>query len=274
MMKRLVLSLLALALWPACYSKYEGEMMRKDVDALKSQVADMQKSNVDLTKMTEEARQQVATLKGILEEATKLTTRNSADFGLQVQKLQQDLAVLTGRVDEIAHALDAQTKDLQAWRAQVEVKLETAGKGTPTVTQPNTPADKDALFTAGRDKFQSGDQEEARRLLRQFITQYPSDPRASQAQLLHGDSYFAQKKYAAAIGEFQKVVDNYPKSPQVEDALYKIGLAFYELHYCTDARTFLAETQKRFPKTHYAASIHKTLGDITKNAKNRKMCSN
>ena len=54
------------------------------------------------------------------------------------------------------------------------------------------------------------------------------------------------------------MVDNYPKSQQVEDALYKIGLAFYELHYCTDARTFLAETQKRFPKTHYAASIHKT----------------
>src|SRR5215470_11978926 len=260
MMKRALI----LVLLPACfYSKYEGDVMRKDVDQLKSQVADMQKSNVDLTKMTEEAKQQVATLKGILEEATKLTTRNSADFGLQVQKLVQDLAVLTGRVDEIAHALDAQTKDLQAWRAQVEVKLETAGKGTPTVTQPSTPTDKDALFAAARDKFQAGDQEEARRLLRQFITQYPSDPRAGQAQLLHGDSYFAQKKYAAAIGEFQKVVDNYPKSPQVEDALYKIGLAFYELHYCTDARTFLAETQKRFPKTHYAASIHKTLADIT-----------
>ena len=114
-MKRLALFLLVL---PACfYSKYEGDVMRRDVDQLKAQVADMQKSNVDLTKMTEEARQQVATLKGILEEATRLTTRNSADFGLQVQKLQQDLAVLTGRVDEIAHALDAQTKDLQAWRA-------------------------------------------------------------------------------------------------------------------------------------------------------------
>lgn len=274
MMKRLIVSLIALALTTACYSKFEGEQMRKDVDNLKNQVADMQKSNVDLKQMSDEARQQVATLKGILEEATKLSTRNSADFGLQVQKLQQDLAVLTGRVDEIAHALDAQTKDLQAWRAQVEVKLETAGKGTPTVTQPNTPTDKDALFTAARDKFQSGDQEEARRLLRQFITQFPSDPRAAQAQLMHGDSYFAQKKYAAAIGEFQKVVDNYPKTPSVEDALYKIGLAFYELHYCTDARTFLAETQKRFPKTHYAASIHKTLADITKNAKNRKVCSN
>src|SRR5262249_34145096 len=155
MMKRLVLSLLALAVWPACYSKYEGEMMRKDVDQLKNQVADMQKSNVDLTKMTEEARQQVATLKGILEEATRLTTRNSAGVGWPVRKMRRDLAVLPGRVDEIARALDAQTRELQAWRPQVEVNLETAGKGTPTVARPTTPADKDSLFAAAKDKFQA-----------------------------------------------------------------------------------------------------------------------
>src|SRR5207249_7635233 len=133
------------------------------------------------------------------------------------------------------------------------------GKGTPTVTQPSTPSDKEALFAAARDKFQTGDQEEAWRLLRQFITQFPSDPRAAQAQLLHGDSYFAQKKYAAAIGEFQKVVDNYPRSPVVEEAMYKIGLAFLELHYCTDAKTFLGETLKRYPRTQYAAAIRKSL---------------
>ena len=79
MMKRLAVSLLVLAIAPACYSKYEGEMMRKDVDQLKSQVADMQKSNVDLKQMSEEARQQVLTALRITSHALEQMNQQLAD---------------------------------------------------------------------------------------------------------------------------------------------------------------------------------------------------
>ena len=271
---RIAGALAALLAVSACYSKYEGEMMRKDVDSLKSTVHSMEQRDADLTKMTAEAKEQVDKLKQIMEEATKLVTRNSADFGLRVDKMQQDLSMLMGRVDEISHNLEALTKDYQSWRAQADVKLEAAGKGGAASVAAGGAADKDTLLQQGKDKLAAGDHEEARRLFRQYITQFPQDPRAAQAQLFHGESYFVQKKYAAAIGEFQKVIDNYPRSPAVEEAMYKIGLAFLELHYCTDAKTFLGETLKRYPKTQYAAAIRKSLGDIQKNARNRRLCNN
>jgi tol-pal system protein YbgF len=146
--------------------------------------------------------------------------------------------------------------------------------GTKPGQTPAGPPDKDALFEQGKAKLAAGEHEEARRLLRQFITQYPQDPRAAQAQLMHGDSYFQQKKYAAAIGEFQKVIDNHPRSPTIEEAMYKIGESFLALHYCTDAKTFLGETIKRYPRTTHAVAIQRSLGEIQKNSKNRKVCSN
>ncbi|HJZ87771.1 MAG TPA: tol-pal system protein YbgF [Polyangia bacterium] len=272
-MRRFAIGLALLALTPACYSKYEGEMMRKDVDQLKIKVDEMEKRSADLTQATTDAKAQLEKLKGLMEEATRLVTRNSADFGLKVEKMQQDLATLMGRVDEISHSLEAMQKDYQAWRAAADVRMEAlGGKGPGTLT--TGPADKDSLFTQAKDKLAAGDHEDARRLLRQFITQYPQDARAAQAQLLHGESYFMQKKYAAAIGEFQKVIDQYPKSPAVEEAMFKIGLSFLELKYCTDAKTFLGETLKRYPRSSHAAQIHKALADIQRNAKNRKACSN
>jgi len=271
---RLLTGLLAVSAATACYSKYEGEMMRKDVDALKSKLSSMEQRDVDLTKMTAEAKEQVDKLKQIMEEATRLVTRNSADFGLRVDKMQQDLAQLMGRVDEISHNLEALTKDYQSWRAQADVKLEAAGKGAAGAgpVAAGGAADKDTLFQQGKEKLAAGDHETARRIFRQYISQFPQDPRAAQAQLLHGESYFVEKKYAAAIGEFQKVIDNYPRSPAVEEAMYKIGVAFLELHYCGDAKTFLAETLKRYPRTQFGAAIRKSLGDIQKNARNKKVC--
>src|SRR5262245_19018057 len=136
----------------ACYSKYEGEMRRKDVDALKGKVASMEQRDLDLTKMTADAKEQVDKLKLLMEGATRLVTRNSADFGLKVDKMQQDLAMLMGRVDEISHNLDTLTKDYQTWRAQTDVKMESMTK-TGAVAAAGGPADKDSVFQQAKEKL-------------------------------------------------------------------------------------------------------------------------
>src|SRR5262245_59023569 len=83
---------------PGCFlftSKYEGEQLRKDMTQVQAKVDALDRRDADLTQATHEAKEQLARLRGIMEEATKLVTRNSADVGLQVQKLQQDLAMVT-----------------------------------------------------------------------------------------------------------------------------------------------------------------------------------
>jgi tol-pal system protein YbgF len=198
---------LAVVLLAGCFtSKYEGELLRKDVNNLQQRLDALDRRDADIN-------EQVARLKRVLEET--LGTKGS-----------------TG------------------------------------------PVDKDSLFAQAQQKLAAGEHDEARRLLRQFISQYPQDARAAQAQLLHGESYYQQKKYAAAIGELQKVIDNYARSPAVEEAMFKIGMSFLELRYCTDARTFLAEALKRYPRSPHAGQIQRSLAEIQRNAKNRKVCSN
>jgi TolA-binding protein len=70
------------------------------------------------------------------------------------------------------------------------------------------------------------------------------------------------------------VLDSFPKSTSAQEAMFRIGISFLELRYCTDAKTFLGETLKRYPKTTRAREIRDALATIQKNAKNRKVCSN
>ncbi len=74
--------------------------------------------------------------------------------------------------------------------------------------------------------------------------------RAESAQFDIGEAYAGEKRWANAIGAYTKVVDNFPKAEIVPDAMYKNGLAFYQLKYCSDARVYFQELLRRYPKTH------------------------
>ncbi|HEX4457665.1 MAG TPA: tetratricopeptide repeat protein, partial [Polyangia bacterium] len=75
------------------------------------------------------------------------------------------------------------------------------------------------------------------------------------------------------IGAYSKVVDNYPKSDMVPDAMYKNGLAFYALKYCSDARVYFTELLKRYPHTTWKKDVNEELHKLAKDLKNRNVCS-
>ena len=56
-----------------------------------------------------------------------------------------------------------------------------------------------------------------------------------------------QNKPATALGEYRKVISNYPKSPAVDTALYGMADAFYRLHACSDAKGAVDALIKRKP---------------------------
>ena len=82
----------------------------------------------------------------------------------------------------------------------------------------------------------------------------------------------AESKYANAIGAFTKVIDNFPKSESVPDAMYKNGLAFYALKYCGDARIYFQELLKRYPKTEWRQDTNEQLKKLQRDGKNKSVC--
>ncbi len=264
-LRPLTLRALALALALAatgCMTRAEGDAVKADVEALKKQLAE-QATKAEIER---------AKLQKVMEQATGLLTRNNADVGVQVERMQTRLDRIGGDVEERLKKVDDLDKKFSDFKAKVDIKLEGLSGSSPQAKNPATPTDKDELFRQAAAKLAAGDHPEARRLARSFLERFPSDPRVDRAQLMLGDSYYAEQKFAPAIVEYKKVIEQYPKSAQVPEALNKVGMSFYQLKYCSDAELFFSQLAKKYKKTPQAANATRVLGLIKKYKKNREIC--
>jgi tol-pal system protein YbgF len=267
-----VLAAVLLGAAPGCMwftTKDEGQQLKDAIAQLK---AGVERRDAELMRATADAKEQVAKLRTVLEQATNLVTRNSADLGLQVQKMQADLAALIGKTEEIGHNLESVTKQFSEYRAQTDVKLEGLVTKTAGAQNPPAPEGKDQLFDEAYKRYQASQFEEARRLFRTFTTRFGRDDRADNAQYWIGQSYFEERKFAAAIAEFKKVIDNFPHSDAADGAMYGMALAFVELKYCTEGEAYLQDLTKRFPRSPLVDKANKKVKEIRKIKRNKKLC--
>jgi TolA-binding protein len=256
---------LAMMTAPACMSSGEGEKMQ-------AEIADLRARLDDIDKRDKEYKEQVVRLKKVLDEATGLLTRNSADVGAKVQKAEQDIGALQGRIDEMAHAQEVQARQGADEHNRFETRLgaleQTATKIVDKVA-PTMPDDKDQLWTQAGQRLAGGQRDDGRRFYRVFIQRFPQDPRAPQAYLAIGMSFVQESKYPNAAAEFQKVLDTFPKSPEVPEAMWQLAHSFTELKFCTDAKSLLTDITKRFPKSPRASDAKdeiKRIGKLPKSA--------
>lgn len=252
----------------AFMTKEEGRELKLQIDDLKKNSAE---KNAELTRQLE---QQLTKVKQLVEEATKVVTRNSADVGQTVQTLQRDLGVLQGKVEDITHTTESFTKQFSEFRAKSDTQLEKLNNTVTSSKTPPTPETPDAHYAEAERRMQAAQWADARRLFEAFKDRYPNDARAAKAQFNIGESYYAEKKWANAIGQYTKVVDTFPKSDIVPDAMFKNGKAFKELKYCSDAKIYFQELIKRYPKTSWKTDASDEIKQITKDLKNKSVCDN
>ena len=91
-------ALLSVTLAGCFVSSGQGDLMRKDINSLKGRVETMEKRD-------KEINEKVAQLRSILDEATALLGRNSADLGAKVARNETDNAMLAGRIEEAKYLL-------------------------------------------------------------------------------------------------------------------------------------------------------------------------
>lgn len=254
----------------AFMTKDEGKELKQQIDEVKNLSAKNETKAADLASQMDV---QLKRLKQVVDEATKVVTRNSADVGLTVQKLQDDLGQLAGRIDDIQHTQDALTKQFQDYRAGSDTKLEQLTNQMAMAKAPPLPDSPDSLFAEADKRLAAAQWSEARRMFEAFVNRYPQDLRAPKAQFNVGEAYVGEKRFANAIGAYTKVVDNFPKSEVVPDAMFKNGVSFYALKYCSDARVYFQELLKRYPKTNWKKDAGDELKKLQKDLKNRTVCT-
>lgn len=242
-------------------------MTTSDGDELRAQGAErdrrIQQLEAQSQKNREELEAKLRELQEVLDKATAVVTRSSADVGAQVEQLGQQVATADGALAELRHKLEAIEQQLMTQRTEMDAAA--ASKGGPKGLDPSQiPSDKAGHFQAAYEAYRGADYEKARALWKEYLVRYPSDTKAGDAQYWIGATYTQQNKPATALGEYRKVIAEHGKSTAVNVALYGMADAFYRLNACTDAKSALQALIKRKPEGALLDRAKKLLKDVEK----------
>ncbi len=98
----------------------------------------------------------------------------------------------------------------------------------------------------------SGDYDLAEASFRQFLSAYPKDARAPDAQYWLGESLFARGKYRDSADAFLAGYKAYPRSSKAPDTLLKLGLSLAGLGERQAACSTYAQVLKQYPSVSNA----------------------
>ncbi len=196
----------------------------------------------------------------------------------QVQGLSDNLEEIKSRLGK----LNQQLVDLQNSVQSIDAKISSGAAAPPsTATGTTTPTasavppatgsaapampkpSADTLYSNGLRDIQGGKYELARAEFQDYLKYYGSTDLASNAQFYIGEIAYKQKNYQQAIAEYDKVLNNYPKSFKLAPALLHRGMALVELGQKSSGIRDLREVVRRFPgseEERYARAKLKELG--------------
>jgi tol-pal system protein YbgF len=189
-----------------------------------------------------------------------------------VEALRSETAALRGEIETLR--FETENSDNRQRELYVDVdrrlqQLETAPRapiGAPSAALPPDPGfgagaatgaavaarptgSDQQNYQAAFDLIQARKYDEANTAFTSFLSQFPTSPLADNAQYWLAETHYVRGQYQNALPEFRKVIETYPQSAKLPDALLKVGFCQAELGDRTAARTSLQEVMRQFPDT-------------------------
>jgi len=252
-----------------CYGKAAGNKLKAANDDQERRLQNLESGFVSERERINDSIQKVnsklAQLEIVLEKATDVVKRNSADTGMNVAEMQSTLEALQGQLAETQNQLAQTQRQLGEQQVATDRRIQSfarrAGIDMP-VDGSKIPSSKSDHLAAGTKALEQGDHSVGRALMREYIKRYPGDNKADDAQYKLGKSYLSQGRPAGALGEFRKLLKNYPSSDVIDRTLFDMGEAFFKLHACTDAKSAFTALIKSKPRSPLASQAKKRLRKI------------
>jgi tol-pal system protein YbgF len=114
------------------------------------------------------------------------------------------------------------------------------------------PPEAKRLYQAALSDYQRGKFDLAAQGFRAYLEQAPRGDVADTAQYYLGESLYSAKDYRDAIAQFERLVQDFPQSPQVPSALLKTGYAYYEVKDGVQGRRALRTLVDKYPTSKEA----------------------
>ncbi len=206
-----------------------------------------------------DSNNKLSTAMGSLERSVQGVQANTGarmdTISTQVQAIVDNLEDVKARIAK----LNQQAVETQNVLQSLDAKLGSSGSagttgadstGGTTPSQP--PPSPDVLYSSAYRDYSGGKPDLAAQEFADYLKYYPTTDLASNAEFYLGEIAYGQHDYKTAIGEYDKVLLNYPKSFKLAAARLKKGLAYLELGQKASATRELREVVRRHPGSEEA----------------------
>lgn len=194
---------------------------------------------------------------------TVMQNESLVKLSQQVSAVERQGDEMLGRVEELEHGTESTAErqrqlyvDIDARMQQLETAM--SARSSVSVMDGGTLAPGQLPVPSGsdRDNYQAAFEllkeqryEPAASAFQQFLVTFPDSELTDNAQYWLAESHYVTQKFDKALRDFKVVIDQYPKSRKVPDALLKMGYCNYELKRWDDARASLTRVQTDYPDT-------------------------
>jgi tol-pal system protein YbgF len=272
-------------LGPAPVSAVARELieLQRDVTSLlqgqKDLSTQMTQDHTVMRTLVEQSSDNVGKLSASMGGLQKSVQDVAANGGARLDTMSTQVQGLSDNLEEIKSRLgklNQQITDLQNTVQSLDAKI--SGGATPagpapvggTAAAPPTGAampasgspSADTLYSNGYRDLQTGKYDLSRQEFLDYLKYYGDTDLASNAQFYLGEIAYAQKQYADAIVQYDRVLTNYPKSFKLAPARLKKGMAQLELGQKTQGIRELREVVKRYPGTEEERRARAKLRDL------------
>lgn len=246
---------------------------------IQAQLANVQPAQADSWSQIQALRQEMANLKGALDNLQNSTAHlgGTAELGNIIARHDRAL-----RLIETQLAMDLQLNEPASPMPAANgntVPTETSNTQiitTPTpAVQPQTPAQTapqtqpaqntdtaQALYDSGINSFNSRDYQKSLNAFKDFTAVYPDHNLVSNAWFWQGECQYQLKNFAGAALAYEKVISQFPNSNKAPACYLKQAMSFIELNKKDAAKQRLNELVTIYPKAaeaKRAQSILQTL---------------
>lgn len=224
------------------------------VEKLVKQKSEGRNSAADLVMQLQVLQQQIAEMKGIIEEQNH-----------QIKSLKEKQKLLYIDIDSRLAQLESQSGNNNSTNQQTNIsnpiKTDTVvvdeDYGQPSVeTNVINAVPKLSTFQEDYDiafaHLRAGRFLESARAFEDFIQTYPQNNLTDNAYYWLGESYYVKRQYPQALAAFQSLTTKFPDSSKASDSLLKIGYSYYEMDDLAKAETHLQLVTEKYPNTSIA----------------------
>ncbi len=239
-------------------------VLRQDIDALRAQLALLQKGH-------ERLEAEVAALREA-RSAPGMPSTELAALDARITSLDAQISALRQRNEETRERMASLSLDVQSARElALKVQPPRIAPSRPPEGEPEAPvappeegpsAGDEAFrtemsgeesFNAAYADFSRGSYDLARAGFQEFLEKYPESELSDNAQFWIAESHFSEGEFDTAAGEYDLVIQKYPKGDRVPAAYLKKGLCLMEADRTAEGVVLLQHLIQLHPTSEEAA---------------------